>query len=835
MAQMQDEAGNIWEVDAQGNAIALVRQAGGGVSIRPNDPYAGIKAQGQELNNQRLQQQIGSTAATAPYDAQRARADAAKAEIDAEKARRDLAAQQSTATPEQQKAQVDLSNDEILFAIQKAKHDLGAGGAAGYWARLPEGLQPQSAINLAGSLNTIASRLTLDKLAQLKQSSPTGASGLGSLTEKEGALLRDSVAALGQTQDPDRLMESLNQVERHYRNVMALSNGEDYRQPEVAKKYGIVTGPTAVGSATTEIDPTGGNIGRNPALAGVNDEVRVLIGQGRPVEEIRNYLRSKGVDDSQTQGLESAVQFIRDNPSERGKPYRGEVTVDLQRTANPNSFGALSASPVGSYFGGALNGLSAGFSDELAGGAAALGGGDYTQARDAFNANKGLLAQANPVSNLAGNVTGGIFAAAAPELALSRLGVAPAGVSTLAPRLLAEDAAYGGLYGAGENNQDRFGGAVTGALEGVAGGAAGRGLLRGLGMAFRGRSGPGADSARYLREQGVPLTPGQAAGGRLKTREDRLAGFQGIGDTIGEARRQGMQAFNEAAFRQNFDPVGGIAPGASGEAGIEAARNATARAYDDALGGRTFDANDPQFISDLGGALSDARSLPAIGDQAAYSIERSVQPFISETGIMSGRGMQQASQELTRRGTRFGKSQDAVGPDAANTLGDALAAIENMVQRQDPGALDAYKAANQAYRGSKVLEDAVGAGRNAGLGLFTPSQLTNAAYANARKYGGRQSTTDRPFFELSRAGQEVLPSTVPDSGTAGRASGVVRDTVRNVVNAPLYSEPGRAAAELFFLGQRPEAVQQIGDILYNRARLGGMFGNPAALQYYGVN
>ena len=95
MAQMQDEAGNIWEVDAQGNAIALVRQAGGGVSIRPNDPYAGIKAQGQELNNQRLQQQIGSTAATAPYDAQRARADAAKAEIDAEKARRDLAAQQS--------------------------------------------------------------------------------------------------------------------------------------------------------------------------------------------------------------------------------------------------------------------------------------------------------------------------------------------------------------------------------------------------------------------------------------------------------------------------------------------------------------------------------------------------------------------------------------------------------------------------------------------------------------------------------------------------------------------------------------------------------------------
>lgn len=785
---------------------------------------------------QRLQQQIGSTAATAPYDAQKARADAEKAALDAEKARRDLAAAQSTASPEQQKAQLDLANDEILYAINRARQDLQSGGAAGIWARLPEGIQPQSAINLSGSLNTIASRLTLDKLAQLKQASPTGASGLGSLTEKEGALLRDSVAALGQTQDPNRLLENLNQVEAHYRNVMALSKGEDYRDPAVAAKYGIVSGPARVGSASTEIDPTGGNIGRNPALAGVNDEVRTLIGMGRPVEEIRNYLRSKGVDDSQTQGLDTAVEFIRNNPSERGKPYRGEVTVDLRRTADPNAFGALSASPAGSYFSGALNGLSAGFSDELAGGVSALGGSDYTQARDAFNANKGLLREANPTASFAGDVSGGLLGLAIPEAGLARLGVAPAAsAGALAPRLVAEDALYGGLYGAGENNQDRSGGALSGVVSGAAGGAAGRGLLGGLGMAFRGRTGPGSDAARYLREQGVPLTPGQAAGGGLKTREDRLAGFQGIGDRIGEQRRAGLGAFNEAAFRQNFENVGGMTPGVVGEQGVEAARTATGRAYDNALGGRTFDANDPAFVGDLANVLNDARGLPAIGDQAEYSIRRSVEPFISDTGVMSGRGMQQASQELTRRGTRFGNSQDAVGPDAANTLSDALSAIEAMVQRQSPGTIDAYRAANQAYRGSRVLEDAVGAGRNAGLGLFTPSQLTNAAYANARRFGGRQSTTDRPFYELSRAGQEVLPSTVPDSGTAGRASGPIRDTFRNAINAPLYSDAGRTAAEAFFLAPRPQAVESLGELIANRQRLGGMFGNPLALQYYGAN
>ncbi|WP_370309314.1 hypothetical protein [Sphingobium abikonense] len=788
------------------------------------------------LEVQRLQQQLGADAATAPFDAQKAQADARKAAADATKAERDLAAQQATATPEQQKAQANLANDEILAAIARARRDLQAGGSAGYWARLPEMFQPQSAINLSGSLNTIASRLTLDKLAQLKQASPTGASGLGSLTEREGALLRDSVAALGQTQDPDRLMESLNNVEAHYRNVMALANGEDYRDPKVAERYGIVGASPKIGTGPNmEVDPSGGNVGPNPALKGVNDEVRALIGMGRSATEIRNYLRSKGVDDSQTQGLDAAIEYVRNNPSERGKPYSGDVSVDLMRTADPNAFGALAASPVGSYASGAWNGLTAGFSDEIAGGLTALGGGDYTQGRDAFNARKGLMAEANPNADLLGNVTGGVTAMLAPGAALGRLGVGGAAeASTFAPRLLAEDALYGGLYGAGQNNDNRFSGGVTGALEGVAGGLAGRGTMRGLGMAFRGARGPVSDAARYLREQGVPLTPGQAAGGRLKTREDRLAGFQGIGDRIGEMRRQGLEAFNQSAFRQNLQPVGqDIPPGVIGEDAVEATRGAVGRAYDAALGGRAFDANDPQFVSELGTALSGAQSLPAIGDQAAFSIRRSVEPFISDTGVMSGRGMQQASQELTQRIARFGNSQDAVGPDAANSLSDALSAIEGLVQRQSPGTIDAFRAANGAYRGGRVLEDAVGAARNAGLGVFTPAQLTNAAYSNARRFGGRQSTTDRPFFELSRAGQEVLPSTVPDSGTAGRASGPVRDAIRNAVNAPLYSDAGRQLTEAFFLSPRPSPIERVGDVLVSRARVPGMFGNSLALQYYG--
>ncbi|WP_205903188.1 hypothetical protein, partial [Pseudomonas viridiflava] len=111
-----------------------------------------------------------------------------------------------------------------------------------------------------------------DKLAQLKQASPTGASGMGSLTEKEGELLRDSVSALGQTQSPDKLLDSLGAVEKHYRNYMALAAGEDYRDPKAAEKYGLVTAPAqgdqlalAQGGARDEADP---------ASSGVNSHIR---------------------------------------------------------------------------------------------------------------------------------------------------------------------------------------------------------------------------------------------------------------------------------------------------------------------------------------------------------------------------------------------------------------------------------------------------------------------------------------------------------------------------------------------------------------------------------
>ena len=47
MPQMVDEAGNIWEVDAQGNPVSFVGKQGGQsntIITKRADPYAGQKA-----------------------------------------------------------------------------------------------------------------------------------------------------------------------------------------------------------------------------------------------------------------------------------------------------------------------------------------------------------------------------------------------------------------------------------------------------------------------------------------------------------------------------------------------------------------------------------------------------------------------------------------------------------------------------------------------------------------------------------------------------------------------------------------------------------------------
>ncbi|GEM70937.1 hypothetical protein SAQ01S_07030 [Sphingomonas aquatilis NBRC 16722] len=783
----------------------------GGVFSLPQDPTK------QAMGAAQLDKLKGDLS-RAPYENRQAAANATKAEVDAEKARRDLAAQQATATPQQQQAMAALGNDEILSAIAKARDNLNRTGAAGFAARLPELLQPQSTIDLAGSLNTIASRLTLDKLAQLKTASPTGASGLGLLTEKEGALLRDSVAGLGQTQSPDQLRENLAAVERHYRNFMALSKGEDYRDPKVAEKYGIAVAPQggsqgeqlafATGDTRTEADP---------ALAGVNSHIRGMIGAGKSQADIVAYMNSvqPGLGDQRAGDVGAAVRFRAQNPRVPLSQYavsvenRSVPMSGLRQTINQYGQGA-----AGAYVGQALDALSAGTIDNM------------TDNPALTRAAMSTLAERNPTAALLGTLSGGALAGAGAEAGLGGMAL-----GRFAP--LAADALYGAAYGAGSADEgSRLGGAAQGALTGVVGGVAGRRLT---GMFGRALTGVRDEAQQYLRSVGVPLTPGQALGGRFKAREDRLAGFGGIGDAIGARRMEGVQAMNRAAWDQALAPIGRQANNQLGEAAVEQADDAVGQAYQQALGSVRLQRDRP-FGIDMQGPATAANRLPGeMGANARYTLNERVGNSFDPNGVMTGNNFQQAVRGLEQDARAVRNAP--YGNDFGNVTRGARGALENLLDRQAPGALPAYLDANAAYRNTSVLADATAAAMNTG-GVFTGAQLGQAARANARRFTGRMSaaTTDRPFFDLQRAAQEVLPSRVPDSGTAGRieAGGGLMTRLgaaaRNTALAPLYAESTQPAINRLLL-DRPDALVAIGEQVAQRRRLGGMFGRPLALAY----
>lgn len=220
------------------------------------------------------------------------------------------------------------------------------------------------------------------------------------------------------------------------------------------------------------------------------------------------------------------------------------------------------------------------------------------------------------------------------------------------------------------------------------------------------------------------------------------------------------------------------------------------------------------------------------------------------SGSLTGNGFQQSIRGLRRDARAMGNLP--YGHDFGDVTRQAEGALEGLLQRQSPGTLPAYNAANTANRNVEVLRDAVNRARNGSrsgeTGVFTPSQLADAAAANARRFGNGQGTTNQPFFDLSRAGQRVLPNSVPDSGTAGRAvvagglglAGLGGGAGYAAGDTTTGAGAGLGLAALLAAGgtrtgqraltaallDRPDVLIRAGEGVRRNARLGGIFGAP---------
>lgn len=797
------------------------------IVTKPADPYERPKAAADLATAQ-------ARAATAPYDAAKAQAEAEKARTEAAAAQ----AKQDRLNSPIAKLNAVAQADNVIAKINEARALIRKGGTSG-WGSYLSYIPETDALALSGAFDTLQANLAFDRLQQMRDNSPTGGA-LGGVSERELSLLGSTVASLNQKQDPETLLKNLDAIENNYRRFQASVSGID---PDSVEGRKAIT--AAFGASPGATDPARPKDEGTPQI-GIADRfstdadkkfgalVQSAFDRGASRQELDALNRQYGYPAFGPE-LNDALKY-RDQGG-KGAIIRAPESGYNDPSIAQRAFQSVAASPVGTFFGQAGNAVTAGLTDEIAG---VMKGDSLSEAWNGTGQNtaeanlqKQLASDANPWSAFAGNLTGGAIAAGLGGAALGAGGTA----ATLAPRAIAADALYGAAFGAGESNDSRLGGAVTGGIAGAGGGIFGRGVTRKVGQAVGGVGGP----AQFLRDQGIRLTPGQigessggVVGRMLKRREDRLAGFSGIGDAIGQRQREGVEQFNRSAFRQALEPINEVPP-AIAEEGIQQAEGLVGDFYRRSLGGRAFDVNDPQFVGDMGGVIQRARELPAIGDQAAYSLQRSVGPFVDDAGMMTGRGFQQSRQELARRAQRFDRSPDAVGPDAGELLREGSDAVEAMVRRQAPEVADDLNRGNSAYRRTRILEDAVGRAINT-EGVFTAAQLGQAARENAKRFGGRFATPDRPFFELQRAGQQILPAKIPDSGTAGRAAagdgvlGLARSAARNA-RLPLYSEPGIAAIETLMLA-RPEVARQVGGRIRDNARIGGMFGAPLALPYF---
>jgi hypothetical protein len=378
-------------------------------------------------------------------------------------------------------------------------------------------------------------------------------------------------------------------------------------------------------------------------------------------------------------------------------------------------------------------------------------------------------AAANPITNTVGNI-GGNIGATAPLAAL-----APAAATASALGRIGTGAALGAASGAmapsDSSNPDYWGQKASQAGTGAAFGAGGSVLANALGKVITGATGT---AQRQLADAGVTMTPGQALGGGFARTEEKLTSVPILGDMIKNAQQRSVQSFNKAVYNDVLAPIGKTYDGPVGTDAVQAVKSQISQAYDGALSKMTFKATDPAFQSDITNLTGLAQNLPAQQQQTFTNILKT-QVFgkLGPQGNMDGQTLKGVQEELGKAARGYSSDQSYDTRQLGAAVGEIRNAIDSSLSRYNaPQDVQALANANAAYAKYVRLRGAAGSqGAMNNDGIFTAGQLQNAVRSADKSVGkGSTATGNALMQDLSRAGQSVLGSKYPDSGTPGRAA-----------------------------------------------------------------
>lgn len=293
-----------------------------------------------------------------------------------------------------------------------------------------------------------------------------------------------------------------------------------------------------------------------------------------------------------------------------------------------------------------------------------------------------------------------------------------------------------------------------------------------LGAAFaRGRPSPPRvkppTDRNVLRDAGVALTPGQAAGGPVKLAEDIGARLPILGSAIRGARARGGESFNRAAINRSLAPLGESVPASvrTGPDAIAYAQRRLGQAFEDAYALAPTVRLDQEFMASMQGITPRLGEITPSNRGVLTNIitdrlERLRAPDL--TGAEAGR----IRSEIAGTATRYLKAQDPNQQALGSVLRDIGNSLDELIARSDPTgrAGPALERAREGWGSFAVVRRA---GANANTGTFTPGQLASAVRANDSSVAkGAVARGEANMQDLSGAAARVMPDSFGNPGTA---------------------------------------------------------------------
>lgn len=366
------------------------------------------------------------------------------------------------------------------------------------------------------------------------------------------------------------------------------------------------------------------------------------------------------------------------------------------------------------------------------------------------------------------------------------------------------------------------------ALLGAAGGKVGELALRGVAGTVAPQL---SQNLRTLINEGVSVTPGQmgrASGSRMgnfvAATEDKLMSVPVTGDIIKNSRRTGFDQFGRATVNRALEPIGMALPrDVSGRRAVQYAGDRLGDAYDAVLP-RLTATGDTQFVNDLAAIHQEAANMLPARQEQFNNILGGLGRFWTQGANLDGRALKEIETRIGERVRRAALSTDADQRELGDRLGDVLASVRDLAARQNPDEAETLSAINRGWKSLTQVERA--AGNSSG-------DITAAGYSQAVKQSS--DTARRRGYargealnqDLSDAASEILPSGVPDSGTAGRllSADMLNPLTLGTVAMTLPAQLAAQGTARVLSRDPSQASRQIADLI----RLGApRVGAPAA-------